>query len=201
MRVITAIALFAALAAALLMPTGAHAAFPGKNGRIVLVKSDFAGCEGTNLVTIETDGTSRHDFGCGTTQTDPAWSPDGKWIAGTDSTTANWSPDGTWIAITRANYGGALEGRLELRITDRDNTPHPGGPGAATVTDVAVLIPLPCAATPDPAKGSECSVYTTIDTLLPGAAKEGGKSVWELGPLEVRDGSGDRLLVQGLFAP
>ena len=34
-----------------------------------------------------------------------------------------------------SDYTGELRAQLSLRITDKLNTPHPGGPGAGTVSD------------------------------------------------------------------
>ena len=35
-----------------------------------------------------------------------------------------------------ANYTGELRAEVPLQITDKDNTPHPGGPGAATTQEL-----------------------------------------------------------------
>ena len=53
-----------------------------------------------------------------------------------------------------AIYTGALEVRLTLQITDKDNTPHPGGPGAAAVQGFTHSHPLPCTPTADTTVGS-----------------------------------------------
>jgi dipeptidyl aminopeptidase/acylaminoacyl peptidase len=48
-----------------------------------------------------------------------------------------------------SDYTGALRASLPLRITDKDNTPSPGGPGAGTTQPFQYGFDLPC--TPDPA--------------------------------------------------
>jgi WD40 repeat protein len=100
-----------------------------------------------------------------------------------------------------ADYSTALEGRLSLRITDRDNTPHPGGPGAATVTDLPFSFSVPCAVTPDTTVGSTCSINTSADAVAPGAVKESRRSIWALQRFDVRDAFGNAFLTQGLFIP
>ena len=110
-----------------------------------------------------------------------------------------------------ASYGGEIRGHVTLRITDKDNTPHPGGPGAATTTEIPLDVIAPCIGVAAPQGGSVCSVSTTADALAPGTVKESRRSVWQLGRAEVYDGgpdgdantpSGDTLFAtQGLFIP
>ncbi len=100
-----------------------------------------------------------------------------------------------------ADYTGQLEARPVLRITDRDNTPHPGGPGPATVSDQALPFGVPCTATPETTVGATCSISTTADAVLPGVVEENRRAVWELGAFEVRDAAGAAFLRQGLFVP
>ena len=117
---------------------------------------------------------------------------------------------------TRANtqdgpdYDGELEARVSLRLTDKDNTPHPGGPGPATVTDTTFAFPIQCAQTEDADIGGSCSAATTADALIPGAVKERARAVWQLGALEVHDGGPDGdaetapntpFLRQGVYIP
>jgi WD40-like Beta Propeller Repeat len=103
-------------------------------------------------------------------------------------------------AVGLGDYAGNLEARPVLRITDRDNTPNPGGPGAATVIDLAITFQVPCTTNADPGRGSTCTVATTADTVAPGAVKEGRRSIWELDGFEVRDGEAP-FLRQGVFVP
>jgi Tol biopolymer transport system component len=99
------------------------------------------------------------------------------------------------------DYAGALEARPVLRITDRDNAPNPGGLGPGTVTDQPFPFAVPCTPTADTTVGSTCAVATTAETVVPGAVKEGKRTIWALDGFEVRDGNGAPFLRQGLFAP
>jgi hypothetical protein len=109
------------------------------------------------------------------------------------------------------DYTGELEPALSLRITDKDNTPNPGGPGAATVQDMTVSFAVDCIGTSSINLGSDCSTTTSIDALIPGAVKEKKRTVWALGPIEVLDGGPDGdadtpegdvvFLRQGVFVP
>jgi hypothetical protein len=110
-----------------------------------------------------------------------------------------------------AAYGGELRLRASMRITDKRNTPHPGGPGAATVSDSTVGATVPCIGTANPSEGSSCFLSTTANALAPGTVTAGARSVWELGQVQVDDGGADgdadtagdntRFMVQGLFVP
>jgi hypothetical protein len=110
-----------------------------------------------------------------------------------------------------ADYTGELRAETSLRITDKLNTPHPGGPGAATVTDISFGFTIPCAATPDPDTGAACTLNTTADALYAGAIAEGRRAIWQLGALEVYDGGADSdgdtpadntlFMKQGIFVP
>jgi TolB protein len=109
------------------------------------------------------------------------------------------------------DYTGELQGVAFVRITDRNNTPHPGGPGAATVEDFDLRVTTPCASTPsDVFTGSTCAVSTTVDAVVPGAVKEGHRAIWELDRVHVRDGGPDGVAATadnrvfarpGLFVP
>ena len=112
---------------------------------------------------------------------------------------------------TLDDYGGELRVSVPLRITDKDNTPDPSGRGAATVEDETLELVAPCAPVPDPTRGSLCNSETTVDALVPGAATEGKRMVWQLGRVAVYDGGadgdantpvGDALFAtQGIFVP
>jgi hypothetical protein len=107
-----------------------------------------------------------------------------------------------------ADYGGELEARTTLRLTDRvsgasldDN---------ATVQDLPFEFVVPCAGTGDTATGSICSVSTTADAVTPGVVDEGARALWQLDQVSVTDGGTDGLggtdpngvfAVQGLFVP
>jgi TolB protein len=90
-----------------------------------------------------------------------------------------------------ADYTGELRAELPLRITDRDNTPHPGGPGAATTQDFTFDIDVTCVEVADPREGSSCQTTTTLEALVPGAIKEGRRAIWQLGQVIVYDGGAD----------
>jgi WD40-like Beta Propeller Repeat len=110
-----------------------------------------------------------------------------------------------------SDYTGALRAVLPIQITDKLNTPSPGGPGAATSAASTFQVDVGCAATADTSAGSDCNLNTTFDSLVPGAVKEGVRSVWQLGQVQVYDGgadgvastTGDNTLFmdQGVFVP
>ena len=112
---------------------------------------------------------------------------------------------------TLLDYSGEIEARVTLRITDRWNGLCPGCPQPGTATDLPFSFAVPCATTPAGGIGSTCSVTTTANAVLPGAARESKRSVWGLGRFELYDGGPDgdadtpsatrSFAVQGLFAP
>ncbi len=73
-----------------------------------------------------------------------------------------------------SDYAGKLILNATLRITDRASG---FGGVSATTGDFGFSMPLDCLATPDPAIGGACNLQTTLDTLLPGTAKEGRRAV------------------------
>ncbi len=112
---------------------------------------------------------------------------------------------------TLTDYTGGLRVRSALQITDRNNTPYPGGPGPGTVTPTTFEFNVPCATTADTTVGSTCSTSTTANAVLPGQVLERQRAIWELGRVEVHDGgtdgnpstAGDNTLfaTQGIFTP
>ena len=98
-----------------------------------------------------------------------------------------------------------------LRITDKDNTPNPGGPGAATTTEIPLDVIATCTPVADPQEGSACAATTTADAIAPGTVKEARRTIWQLGRVELYDGgadgdantpAGDTLFAtQGVFIP
>jgi Tol biopolymer transport system component len=100
-----------------------------------------------------------------------------------------------------SDYAGSLDARPTFRVTDRDNTPAPGGPSAATMVDTAVPFSVPCAATADTSVGSTCVTATSVEALTPGAVKEGTRAIWELVQVTVNDGNGAAFLRPGAFVP
>lgn len=109
------------------------------------------------------------------------------------------------------DYTGELRALVGLRITDKDNTPHPGGPGAATVADTVLGVTVPCVETSDTSVGSGCDIATSADALVPGTVKEGRRAIWQFDQVSVSDGgtdgdadtAGDNrpFLTQGIFVP
>jgi hypothetical protein len=111
-----------------------------------------------------------------------------------------------------SDYTGEVQARLQLRITDRNNTPNPGGPGPGTMQDTTLPITISCTATASTGIGSTCTLSTTVDALYPGAVTAGQRAIWQLGQVKVYDGGADGLvstpsdnqklfMVQGLFVP
>ena len=106
------------------------------------------------------------------------------------------------------DYGGDLDARAVVRLTDRANGSGAVYPG--TVTDWTLRMPVPCAPTSDSRIGSDCSSATTANALIPGLVVDGNRAIWELGQVEVLDGGPDGsfstddglpFLKQGVFAP
>jgi hypothetical protein len=106
------------------------------------------------------------------------------------------------------DYGGELQEKMSLRITDKAN--GPGGDEAGTVEDFPYAVTVPCAPTDSTGVGSTCSVTTGLDALVPGTVPEGKRSIWELGEIQVLDGGPDGVAstadnslfaVQGVYAP
>jgi hypothetical protein len=107
-----------------------------------------------------------------------------------------------------ADYTGDVLVDETLRITDRYNGPAQNEPG--TMTGYVFPVRSSCQATADPAKGSDCSLTTTADSVVPGAIKEGKRTMWQLGSVTVFDGGADNdpgtgpndaFLKQGIFVP
>jgi hypothetical protein len=141
-------------------------------------------------------------------------------IAGNSSTTADEADVRVFVSATdiRCNetaiactggalsdYTGSLRLVLPLRLTDAYAR------GLPATSEGSISAPVPCMPTADPATGSACDTVTTVDTLIPGAVREGNRAIWELGQLELWDAGQDGLLssrdddtlfaVQGVFVP
>jgi TolB protein len=115
---------------------------------------------------------------------------------------------GNLNSASGSDYVGELQGRLELRVTDRDNAPSAGGSGPGTMTDTTLPFTVPCAGTSDQSQGGACSTTTSADALMPGVVKEGQRAIWQIGQVQVYDGGPDGdaetpdnslLLVQGVY--
>jgi hypothetical protein len=110
---------------------------------------------------------------------------------------------------TLADYEGELRVDQTVQITDQFNGPAHNETG--TVQASPYRFTVPCAATSDPAVGGSCSIASTFNAILPGSIVEGGRSIWELGQVQVFDGgadgqaatAGDNTLFerQGIFIP
>jgi hypothetical protein len=110
-----------------------------------------------------------------------------------------------------SDYAGSLRASLPLRITDRYNTPSPGGPGAGTTQPFQYGFDIPCTPDPAPTTGSMCSVSTTADSLVPGTIKESLRTIWQIGRVRVDDAGPDGnpdttadntvFATQGVFVP
>jgi hypothetical protein len=109
------------------------------------------------------------------------------------------------------DYAGSLRAQLPVRITDKFNTPHPGGPGAATTQPFLYGFTIPCATHPDPTTGSDCELATSMNALAPGTHADGRRAVWQRGQVRVFDGGADAdgsttadntvFATQGVFVP
>jgi len=105
------------------------------------------------------------------------------------------------------DYAGQLKAVLNLRITDRDNGPSELG----TSQDIPLPYTVPCTTTPsNTAIGSTCGIDTTADAVVPNTVKEGRRSIWALGKVDVYDGGSDGVastdpntlfMTQGVFVP
>jgi glucose/arabinose dehydrogenase len=108
-----------------------------------------------------------------------------------------------------ADYTGELQASAPIRITDLDNAASAGST-AATAQDGTFAWTVPCAATPDTTNGATCSVNTSADAVTPGVIKEGMRSLWQLGQVQLLDGGPDGqasttpntvFATQGVFVP
>jgi WD40-like Beta Propeller Repeat len=110
-----------------------------------------------------------------------------------------------------SDYTGEVQLFSNVRITDRNNTPNPGGPGPATLQDRSFVVPFSCTATASTSIGSDCNISTSVNALYPGAIVANQRAIWQLGEVQVYDGGPDGLvstpidnslfLNQGLFVP
>jgi hypothetical protein len=105
-------------------------------------------------------------------------------------------------------YTGSLRAAMPVRITDKNNTPSPA---AATSVPFEYGFDVPCSPDPDPGLGSDCSISTTADTLVPGTIQAGLRTIWQIGRVRVDDAGADGnpdttadntvFAVQGVFVP
>jgi hypothetical protein len=107
---------------------------------------------------------------------------------------------------TNADYAGEIEPQAIVRVTDRNNS----ATDPATTTYFPLPLTVQCIPTASTSVGSDCSVTTTFDTLVPGAINERQRTVFEVGETRVADGGPDGdtatqpntiFLRQGFFVP
>jgi hypothetical protein len=110
-------------------------------------------------------------------------------------------------SATLVDYPGELELVVTLRITDKLNG---AAAEAGTMTDQTVRATVPCMVTVSNPAGSNCTLDTTLDTLIPGVTAERSRAIWAVGQVVVNDGGPDgdaetqdnaRFAVQGIFVP
>jgi hypothetical protein len=106
---------------------------------------------------------------------------------------------GTVCPAAGGDYTGKLLAQSVIRITDHSNGTPPticangtgSGCGVATVVDITFSVPIgPCVATGG-ANGSNCTVSTTIDSLLAGTVKELQRGVVAIHNIRVKDSGPD----------
>jgi glucose/arabinose dehydrogenase len=117
-----------------------------------------------------------------------------------------------------SEYAGKALLETRVRLTDRSN--GNAGTESATAQDASLAFPVDCVATASTATGGACNLSTTVDTLVPGLAKEGKRTVVAAFTVQLKDlgadgslgppagcppicGSGDEVvfLRQGVFTP
>jgi uncharacterized delta-60 repeat protein len=94
-----------------------------------------------------------------------------------------------------ADYPGQLILRLSTRVTDGNSNS-----GSATVSDARIDVPVSCTTTGG-AAGSNCSVATTLDTMVPGSAPEGKLSIYDLPSIQLMDAGSDGTIGTQSCAP
>ena len=98
--------------------------------------------------------------------------------------------DGLYDKTTLEPYTGELKARMSLQITDKSNTPHPGGPGAGTTVGIPLEFSAGCLWGPPP-DATSCFAVTELSAMLPGAVQEGRRAIWEIDDVEIWDGGPD----------
>ena len=111
---------------------------------------------------------------------------------------------GNTNAFDGSDYTGQLRETTNLRITDTLSA------DSATTVDIPLSAVLSCASTASTAIGALCGVSTSVDAVVPGAAPEGARAVWQMSQVRVMDGGADGdtttpsneiFMVQGYFTP
>ena len=110
-----------------------------------------------------------------------------------------------------SDYAGQVQVNTVVRMTDRDNNEVAGGgDDPATMTDYPLNVPATCSPTASTTTGGACNLSTSLDAVVPGVIKEGDRSSWQVGTVQVFDGGADGVLStspntlfarQGVFVP
>jgi hypothetical protein len=108
------------------------------------------------------------------------------------------------------DYGGEIRMEVGVRVTDKNNTPHPGGTGPGTGS-FTLGWTVPCRKTSATTGAANCVLGTTADALAPGMVKESARAIWQMDQVRVYDGGADSdadtaadnrlFFVQGVFVP
>jgi hypothetical protein len=108
------------------------------------------------------------------------------------------------------DYTGEIRMELGLRVTDKNNSPHPGGTGPGTGS-FTLGWTVPCRKTGVTTRGGDCVLGTTAEALVPGMVKEGARAIWQFDQVRVYDGGADSdadtaadnrlFFIQGIFVP
>ena len=182
---------------------GPPLAFPSCNPPVQASTAVTIGSPDANGAAANFEGRVRYDvrwFPGGVDDTDvsiEAFIQDARCKPGTTSC-------GNANAADGSDYTGQLQATTVLRITDAASG------DAATVVDIPLSATIPCANTASTAIGGQCSVNTSVDTLIPGAVPEGSRVIWQMGQVQVSDGGPDGdittapntlFMVQGTFTP
>jgi hypothetical protein len=107
------------------------------------------------------------------------------------------------------DYTGDLDANFTFRLTDRTVG---AGAVATTLVDASInpFFVVSCAATASTTIGSTCSGTTTAEAVLPGLVKEGARTIWQMGEIDIADGGPDGVIgtqpnqifaTQGIFIP
>jgi hypothetical protein len=112
---------------------------------------------------------------------------------------------GTANASGPTDYSGELRFSFTFRLTDHNNATAPGGGlDTATVQDLAIEHSWPCMQSGSTSIGSNCDLFTTMHTLIPGAVKDAKRTIMELDAVRIfdggADGDGDTAVGNTLFA-
>ena len=108
------------------------------------------------------------------------------------------------------DYAGEIRVEVDVRVTDRLNAPHPPSGGAGTGS-FTLGWTIPCRKTQVTTRGGDCNLGTNVDALVPGAAVESARAIWQFERIQIFDGGADSdadtladnrpFLVPGIFIP